>query len=414
VNPWPPLQPVALTGSGTSLVPTATPTPIATPPSPSPMLTPSPSTPTPIATPPSPSPTLTPPMPTVTVTPIAQPSFTDFGPVCGTGPCLLTPVLAPTIPYTALIELGPSGTSSPTASPTASPESTPRPSGESPGTGTVTALLTNGPDTVTFTTTVGALEGLVDQTDTAETGSTAGTPDGTTDGKPGTGPTELANTGSTEAWLIIGGIALAGGALLLLPVARGRRLRIGVIAGLTVTGLVTSTTVAWSVASSERAFGIAQAQAAVDWGSSSDAIARLTFVRPGGQSPIGPDPVYVFGDIDEGTLTRGPGWYPTTAAPGSPGTTAIAGHRTGYGSPFADLDELRSGDTIVMQTPEGDRRTYRVADVRLVDTDDVWVLGPDPLGTGTSTLTLTTCDPPGVNTKRLVVIAALVTGSSPA
>jgi LPXTG-site transpeptidase (sortase) family protein len=67
-----------------------------------------------------------------------------------------------------------------------------------------------------------------------------------------------------------------------------------------------------------------------------------------------------------------------------------------------------------MQTPEGDRRTYRVADVRLVDTDDVWVLGPDPLGTGTSTLTLTTCDPPGVNTKRLVVIAALVTGSSPA
>ena len=67
-----------------------------------------------------------------------------------------------------------------------------------------------------------------------------------------------------------------------------------------------------------------------------------------------------------------------------------------------------------MQTPDGVRRTYRVAEVRLVDTDDVWVLGPDPLGTGISTLTLTTCDPPGVNTQRLVVIASLVSGSSPA
>ena len=207
---------------------------------------------------------------------------------------------------------------------------------------------------------------------------------------------------------------LAGGALLLLPAARGRRLRIGMVAGLTVTGLVTSTTAAWSVASAERAFGIAQAQASVEWGASTDAIARLTFARPGGQSPIGPDPVYVFDGIDETTLTRGPGWYPTTAAPGARGTTAIAGHRTGYGAPFGELDELRTGDTIVMQTPDGDRRTYRVAEVRLVDTDDVWVLGPDPLGTGASTLTLTTCDPPGVNTQRLVVIASLLSGSSPA
>ena len=281
----------------------------------------------------------------------------------------------------------------------------------------MTVLLTNGPDTVTVTTTVDVLlEAVTEPTDTATTatGATDGPTGATTDGRPGTGPTELANTGSTEAWLIVGGALLAGGALLLLPVARGRRLRIGVIAAVTATGLVASTGAAWSVASAERAFGVAQAQAATGWGASSDAIARLTFVRPGGQSPMGTGRVYVFGGIDDDTLTRGPGWYPTTEEPAGAGTTAIAGHRTGYGSPFADLDELRRGDTIVMETPDGDRRTYRVADVRLVDTDEVWVLGPDPLGTGTSTLTLTTCDPPGVNTQRLVVMAALVSGSSPA
>jgi sortase A len=124
--------------------------------------------------------------------------------------------------------------------------------------------------------------------------------------------------------------------------------------------------------------------------------------------------VYVFSGIEEDVLTRGPGWYPTTARPGKPGNTAIAGHRTGYGSPFAALDELHPGDTIDLRTPAGDRRTYRVDVVRVVETDDVWVLGPDPMGTGTSTLTLTTCDPPGVNTHRLVVIASLIAGSSPA
>ena len=344
---------------------------------------------------------------------------------------LASPVATPPSPTPARGTPIPTATPSPEASlasPTATPslpsaEPTPSSTGGRPGpTGsrTVTLLLTNGPDTVRYTTTIAALLSVAAQTDggvaASSDGGPGGTTGGTTDGKPGTGtgPTELANTGSTEAWLIIGGITLAGGAVLLLPVARGRRLRIGVVVGLTITGLVTSTTAAWSVASAERAFGIAQAQASAEWGSSPEAMARLTFVRPGGTSPIGPEPVYVFDGIDEDTLTRGPGWYPTTSRPGSAGTTAIAGHRTGYGSPFAELDELRSGDMIVMQTPADERRTYRVDQVRLVDTDDVWVLGPDPLGTGTSTLTLTTCDPPGVNTKRLVVIASLVSGSSPA
>ena len=95
-------------------------------------------------------------------------SFIDFGPVCGTGPCLLTPVLPPTIPYTTLIDLGggPGGTPTPTATPTASPTATPTASPTASPTATPTAttaggrvtfVLTNGPSTVSFTVSTGAL-----------------------------------------------------------------------------------------------------------------------------------------------------------------------------------------------------------------------------------------------------------------
>jgi LPXTG-site transpeptidase (sortase) family protein len=55
----------------------------------------------------------------------------------------------------------------------------------------------------------------------------------------------------------------------------------------------------------------------------------------------------------------------------------------------------------------GARHVYSVERTEIVDPDDTWVLTADPLGTGRPTLTLTTCDPPGVNDKRLVVFATL-------
>ena len=45
--------------------------------------------------------------------------------------------------------------------------------------------------------------------------------------------------------------------------------------------------------------------------------------------------------------------------PGEQGDLAIAGHRVGKGSPFLDLDTLRPGDPIVVETKD-DWFVYRV------------------------------------------------------
>lgn len=58
--------------------------------------------------------------------------------------------------------------------------------------------------------------------------------------------------------------------------------------------------------------------------------------------------------IVEGTnlsdLDRGPGHYIKSAVPGQVGNFAIAGHRVGKGEPFLNLDQLRPGDAIIVQT----------------------------------------------------------------
>ena len=136
--------------------------------------------------------------------------------------------------------------------------------------------------------------------------------------------------------------------------------------------------------------------------------ARMRFVRKGTDEPVVTDRVlYVGPDVSERGLAAGPGHYPGTARPGKPGNIAIAGHRTGWGSPFLNLDDLEPGDRIKIVDRKGVRHTYVVRESRLVAPTADWVLGPDPLGTGEPTLTLTTCDPPEINTERLIVFATL-------
>jgi sortase A len=117
-------------------------------------------------------------------------------------------------------------------------------------------------------------------------------------------------------------------------------------------------------------------------------------------------------DISDAGLARGPGHYPTTALPGRAGNMAVAGHRTGWGSPFLHFDDLRAGDEIVVDDRRGRTHVYTVAQVLLVEPDADWVLRPDPMGTGQRTLTLTTCDPPWLNSRRLIVFAVLDDGGS--
>jgi sortase A len=129
----------------------------------------------------------------------------------------------------------------------------------------------------------------------------------------------------------------------------------------------------------------------------------------------------------EAELSQGPGHYEGTALPGQPGNMGLAGHRVGKGSPFLELDTLRPGDPIVVETAEnwfvyrvlGDVATGDLAGDpsgipgrEIVSPTEVGVLSPTPNGpadaapTG-SYLTLTTCHPRFSARQRLVIHAAL-------
>src|SRR3954468_726177 len=88
--------------------------------------------------------------------------------------------------------------------------------------------------------------------------------------------------------------------------------------------------------------------------------------------------------VVEGTgadaLRAGAGHYKETSLPCEDGTVGIAGHRTTYGRPFANLDLLRPGDTITLETPVGSC-TYEVlppppSRSALNDTSAAFVINP--------------------------------------
>lgn len=102
-------------------------------------------------------------------------------------------------------------------------------------------------------------------------------------------------------------------------------------------------------------------------------------------------------------LKKGPGHYPQTAMPGQPGNAAIAGHRTTYGAPFFNLDQLEPGDPILTTTAQG-RFRYEVIGTTVVTPSEVSVLEP----TEDNRLTLTTCEPRFSASRRMIVTARLV------
>ena len=104
---------------------------------------------------------------------------------------------------------------------------------------------------------------------------------------------------------------------------------------------------------------------------------------------------------DTETLRTGPGHYARTGLPGLRRTVALAGHRTTYLAPFAEIDDLERGDPIVLTMPYG-RFTYRVESTRIVDPTAVWVTER-----GHDRLVLTSCHPPFSAAQRIVVFAQL-------
>ena len=107
---------------------------------------------------------------------------------------------------------------------------------------------------------------------------------------------------------------------------------------------------------------------------------------------------------DENQLQQGPGHYLGTPLPGQAGNAAIAGHRTTYGAPFYNLNELQPGDPVTIQTTQG-TFTYAVTTSHVVLPSNVTVLATSPI----PELTLTTCNPRYSAAQRLVVVATLKT-----
>lgn len=124
---------------------------------------------------------------------------------------------------------------------------------------------------------------------------------------------------------------------------------------------------------------------------------------------MGTDTVVVEGTSIK-ALNTGAGHYPSTPLPGEPGNVAIAGHRTTYGKPFENLDVLKPGDKIILETPFA-RFTYVMVPA-FGGHPNPWVTTPDDWSVVDPTpgymLTLTTCNPKGSARQRLIARAELV------
>ncbi|WP_413230141.1 class E sortase [Kitasatospora herbaricolor] len=120
---------------------------------------------------------------------------------------------------------------------------------------------------------------------------------------------------------------------------------------------------------------------------------------------------------DAATLAEGvAGVYETpyrSAMPWDPsGNFALAAHRDGHGAKFHDLDALRPGDAIVVETQDS-WYVYRVDDT-LPETSkyDTGVVAPVPEGSSYHSpgryITLTTCTPVYTSRYRMAVWGSLV------
>ena len=107
-------------------------------------------------------------------------------------------------------------------------------------------------------------------------------------------------------------------------------------------------------------------------------------------------------------LAWGPGHYPETKMPGQVGTVGIACHRTGWGSPCININQMKVGDPIYIDTPAG-RYTYRVTSPpKVIEKTDSWVLNGDPNSKDPYRLAITTCTPPHTSLHRMVIWADLI------
>lgn len=102
------------------------------------------------------------------------------------------------------------------------------------------------------------------------------------------------------------------------------------------------------------------------------------------------------------TLAFGPGHLDGSALPGEPGNAILTAHRDTH---FRFLQHVAVGDPIAIELPRGERRHFRIREMRIVDQSELKFARD----TRVPTLTLVTCYPfdainPG-GPLRYVVIA---------
>ncbi len=151
---------------------------------------------------------------------------------------------------------------------------------------------------------------------------------------------------------------------------------------------------------------------------------------------------------DDSSLEKGPGHYVDSQLPGQKGDFAVAGHRVGKGEPFLNLDQLKPGDAVVVETatewyiyrvfgdvatgnlsvtgasapagatvtapPPAQALASGVVGREIVDPSDGKVVLPVPNNLGVNAdqatgalMTMTTCTPKFSATQRMIVHAYL-------
>ena len=140
---------------------------------------------------------------------------------------------------------------------------------------------------------------------------------------------------------------------------------------------------------------------------------------------------------DDNQLEQGTAHYGTTALPGQKGNFAIAGHRVGKGEPFLNLDQLKAGDAVVVETKQywyvyrvlgkgiglSVRNAQHIPGREIIDPDGLSsngysVLAPvpdNPSDTPASGfyLTMTTCHPKFTAEHRMIIHAQLAARIAP-
>ncbi len=143
---------------------------------------------------------------------------------------------------------------------------------------------------------------------------------------------------------------------------------------------------------------------------------------------LGPDYHFTIVEgTDDGSLEKGPGHYVGTALPGQIGNFAVAGHRVGKGEPFLNLDHLKPGDAVVVETKSSwyiyrvkgnaqtgdlsDRGTDGIPGQEIVSPSQSAVILPVPDHPGQKPteklMTMTTCHPKFTANQRMIVHAVL-------